>query len=145
MSQPEIEFYWHEQEALFDDADTYVKWLHQIAVQESHSISSLVYVFCSDDYLLDVNRKHLDHDYYTDIISFPYHAEGEDIEGEIYISVDRLRENAKTHGATLHQELLRVMAHGLLHFCGYEDKDEASQVKMREAEERCIDLFTLHH
>ncbi|HEY4155019.1 MAG TPA: rRNA maturation RNase YbeY, partial [Puia sp.] len=90
---------------------------------EKHQLKELSYVFCSDPYLLALNRKFLDHDYYTDILTFPSsYGAGKGVSGEIYISVDRVRENAKNLGHSFRMELHRVIFHGALHLCQYKDK-----------------------
>lgn len=112
------------------------KWLQSIAVEEGFNIQELDYIFCTDDYLLDINIQHLDHHTLTDIITFdlsdePTHP---DIEGEIYISWDRILDNAKTFEVPTENELSRVMAHGVLHLCGYKDKSPDDEKTMREKE-----------
>ena len=103
--------------------------------KEGLSIESLNYVFCSDKYLLEINKQFLDHNYYTDIISFDLSEVPGQLIGEVYISVDRVKDNAKTHGATFSEELLRVIFHGALHFCGYKDKTPSDAKKMRQMED----------
>ncbi|MDR2562862.1 MAG: rRNA maturation RNase YbeY [Prevotellaceae bacterium] len=102
--------------------------------KEYKKAGNLSFIFCSDDYLLDVNRKYLNHDYLTDIITFDY-SEGDKISGDMYISVDRVAENAHNYGFSLETELLRVILHGVLHLCGYDDKTENQQKIMREKED----------
>ncbi len=94
------------------------------------------YVFCTDDFLLDLNKKFLNHDYYTDIISFQ--SEKDPIAGDIYISLDRVRDNAKNLNLKFQDELLRVISHGLLHFMGFKDKTKADQSLMRSKEDELI-------
>ncbi|MFM6995444.1 MAG: rRNA maturation RNase YbeY [Sediminibacterium sp.] len=103
--------------------------------KEGLSIASLSYVFCSDKYLLEINKQFLNHNYYTDIISFDLSEKAGTLIGEVYISIDRVKENAKTHGATYKEELLRVIFHGALHFCGYKDKKPTDAKKMRQMED----------
>lgn len=103
--------------------------------KEGLSIESLNYVFCSDKYLLEINKQFLDHNFYTDIISFDLSEEPGKLIGEVYISVDRVKENAKTHEASFTEELLRVIFHGALHFCGYKDKKPSDSKKMRQMED----------
>jgi rRNA maturation RNase YbeY len=93
----------------------------------------LNFIFCSDEYLLKLNREYLKHDYYTDIITFDY-CEGDKIAGDMYISVDRVAENARNYGSTFETELRRVILHGVLHLCGYDDKTDEEQISMREKE-----------
>lgn len=103
--------------------------------KERQSIDEINFVFCSDDYLLQLNQQFLQHDTYTDIISFDYSEIHGPLNGEIYISVDRVRENAVTLGSTFTQELHRVIFHGVLHLCGYKDKLKQDKLLMREKED----------
>lgn len=109
--------------------------------KEGLSIESLNYVFCSDKYLLEINKQFLDHNYYTDIISFDLSEVPGQLIGEVYISVDRVKDNAKTHRATFSEELLRVIFHGALHFCGYKDKKPADAKKMRQMEDLWLTAY----
>lgn len=99
---------------------------------------SLAYIFCTDEYLLDINRKFLDHDTYTDIITFDLTGEGELLTGEIYISTERITENALKFGNPYIEELHRVIFHGALHLCGFKDKSATDKKKMREMEDKCL-------
>lgn len=107
-------------------------------------IQLINYVFCSDDYLLNINKEHLDHDYYTDIITFDMRdAKGQPIEADIFVSIDRIKDNAKKEGVTFLSELHRVLIHGLLHLVGYGDKTDEEVVEMRTQEEKCLSLLSL--
>ena len=99
------------------------------------------YVFCTDSFLLEMNRQYLNHDTYTDIITFPLSKPGEPIESEIYISVDRIRENAGSFGTGFQSELLRVIFHGALHLCGYKDKTREQSFEMRSKEEQYLKAY----
>lgn len=109
--------------------------------KEGLAIESLNYVFCSDKYLLQINKQFLNHNYYTDIISFDLSEEPGKLIGEVYISIDRVKDNAKTHGASNKEELLRVIFHGALHFCGYKDKKPADAKKMRQMEDTWLTAY----
>ena len=109
--------------------------------KEGLVIENLQYVFCSDKYLLDINKQFLAHDYYTDIISFDLSEQKGQLIGDIYISVDRVKENAKTMGTIQGNELLRVIFHGALHFCGYKDKKPADVKLMRSMEDKWLKAF----
>ena len=109
--------------------------------KEGYTIDSLTYVFCSDKYLLKINKDFLSHDYYTDIISFDLSEIPGQLIGEVYISVDRVRDNAKTHGTSLKAELHRVIFHGALHFCGYKDKKLSDAKKMRQMEDAWLSAY----
>lgn len=104
-------------------------------------MAELQYIFCSDDYLLQINRQFLHHDYYTDIITFDLTEESHPINAEIYISVDRVRDNAREFGNSLRTELHRVIFHGSLHLCGYKDKNPREQELMRQMEEKYLKLY----
>lgn len=132
----------HKEEIEFDlpDEDKLSEWLNHIATKEGKQISLLCYIFCSDDYLLEINRTYLNHDYYTDIITFPY-KQGHEIESDVFISVDTVRSNAIEYDTTFEQELLRVVVHGLLHMIGYGDKSEQDQEKMSAKENACLALW----
>jgi len=109
--------------------------------KEGIRIECLQYVFCSDKYLLDINKQFLNHDYYTDIISFDLSETKGVLIGDIYISVDRVKENAKTMKTTQGNELLRVIFHGALHFCGYKDKKPADAKLMRSMEDKWLRAY----
>ena len=109
--------------------------------KEGITIEALQYVFCSDDYLLNINKQFLNHDYYTDIISFDLSEKKGVLIGDIYISIDRVKENAKTHGNKYVHELLRVIFHGALHFCGYKDKKPADAKLMRSMEDKWLKAY----
>lgn len=118
------------------------QWLKQQAQQEGYTIGDLNYIFCSDEYVLQVNRDYLQHDYYTDIITFDQSEEEEKLEGDIYISVDRVADNAAQLGIPAEQEMLRVLAHGLLHLCGYADKGAEEEIQMRKKEDEWLHHYT---
>ena len=128
----------------FNLADSKVTLANRVALKsfiekrvkkEGFSIETLTYVFCSDKYLLKMNKDFLSHNYYTDIISFDLSETPGNLIGEVYISVDRVKDNAKTHGTSLKEELHRVIFHGALHFCGYKDKKPTDTKKMRQMED----------
>ncbi len=109
--------------------------------KEGLRIERLQYIFCSDKYLLGINKSYLQHDYYTDIISFDLSETKGKLIGEVYISIDRVKDNAKTHKTSLKEELLRVIFHGALHFCGYEDKKPSDIKKMRSQEDKWLKSY----
>lgn len=111
------------------------QWLEALVKEEGFELVSAEYIFCSDDYLLEINKDFLQHDYYTDIITFDLSEEEHEIEGTIYISIDRVRDHAQTLNIDFETELARVMAHGLLHLCGYQDKSAAEVAEMRKMED----------
>jgi probable rRNA maturation factor len=102
---------------------------------EGREIGEITFIYCSDDYLLNINKEFLAHDYYTDVITFHYHETAEEpMEGDVYISTERTAENAVTAGVSHLHEVARVMVHGALHLCGYEDTSEEDRAAMREKE-----------
>jgi rRNA maturation RNase YbeY len=110
-------------------------------LKEGIHIETLQYVFCSDAFVLDINNRYLNHNYYTDIISFDLSEQKGRLIGDVYISIDRVKENAKTEGHPYMQELLRVIFHGALHFCGYKDKKPADQKIMRSMEDKWLKAY----
>lgn len=118
-----------------DSAAQVQQWLEQLATEESCQIEQLQYIFCSDEYLLDINKQYLDHDYYTDIITFPLNADQQALVSDIYISIDRIKDNAQAYKVSFEKELYRVIAHGLLHMCGYGDATDAEKEIMRGKED----------
>ena len=117
-------------------------WLKAAALKESYGIDSLGYVFCSDDFLLEINQQFLDHDTLTDIVTFDY-TEGTILNGEIYISTDRVADNAKDFNVDFDTELRRVIIHGLLHMCGYGDKTDDEKSNMRKKEDEYLALWAV--
>ena len=109
--------------------------------KEGLDIETLQYIFCSDKYILGINKSYLQHDYYTDIISFDLSETRGKLIGEVYISIDRVKDNAKTHKTSLKEEMLRVIFHGALHFCGYKDKKPADIKKMRAQEDKWLKSY----
>lgn len=109
------------------------KWLKLVAESEIRRIGDVSIIFCSDSYILDINMKYLQHDYFTDIITFDY-CEGEKLSGDLFISIDSVRENALQYGTEFDEELNRVMVHGILHLIGYDDHTKDNQKIMREKE-----------
>ena len=109
-------------------------WLDQVIAEETKSTGEITVIFCSDEHLLDMNRQYLDHDYYTDIITFDYTEEAV-VSGDLFISVDRVYDNAQSIKVDCGTELKRVCVHGVLHLCGYGDKSELESKLMREKED----------
>ena len=108
--------------------------------KEGFTLGIVSFVFCSDDYLLKLNKEHLNHDYYTDVITFSYN-EDQIISGDLFISVDRVKENANTHNISFLNELSRVAIHGLLHLCGYNDKSKEEVLIMRSKEKQYLKMI----
>lgn len=112
----------------------YKIWLEEIILSEGKKIGEINYIFCDDEYLLKVNQDYLQHDYYTDIITFDY-VKGKTISGEIFVSLQRISDNASTLSKNFEEELRRVLAHGILHLSGYKDKTEEEEKLMRSKED----------
>jgi len=148
-----ISFHKHELKVRLPKATITREWIQVVAAAPQRKIEHLDFIFCSDDYLLEINRQFLGHDYLTDIITFDLglrqaplrQAQGAEedlqINGEIYISVDRVRENAEEYHVTFEKELRRVIIHGVLHLVGYKDKTKAQKAAMRQKEEACLSLL----
>ena len=139
MAEPLIEFHGADVEFVWDHEEKAADWILSIVTLEEEKLQHLNIIWCSDEYLLKINQDHLKHDYYTDIITFHYQEEV--IDGELYISIDRVKENAEKLKITFEQELKRVVIHGVLHLCGYGDKSEEEIKLMREKEELSMALF----
>ena len=116
------------------------QWLKQVAAKEKRKTGHLIYIFVSNEIILDLNQKYLQHHDYTDIITFD-NSTGDTVSGEMYISIDTVKANAKEYQVDFREELLRVMVHGALHLCGYRDETEEEQKKMRVAEDKYLKFF----
>ena len=134
-----ISFNYETQFKLANKSD-YSVWLSRVIQSESKSEGDINYIFCDDDFLLEINQQYLNHDTLTDIISFDYSV-GNELHGDVFISIQRVRENAAEFEVTFEEELKRVMVHGLLHYCGYKDKSENDKIEMRLKEDEKIKLF----
>lgn len=117
-------------------------WLIAVIRQEKKQMGDISFVFCSDEYLLEINRQYLSADYLTDVITFDFTEENR-ISGDIFISVDRVKENAKQYKQKYYQEMLRIILHGILHLCGYKDKTDKEEKQMREKEDYYLLKFEL--
>ena len=115
-------------------------WLESIIVAENKKPGDINYIFCDDDYLLKINQDYLQHDYYTDIITFDY-VKGKNISGDIFVSLPRISDNASSLSKDFDEEFCRVLAHGILHLCGYTDKTEEQQQEMRIKENFYINTY----
>ncbi|MEL6810893.1 MAG: rRNA maturation RNase YbeY [Bacteroidota bacterium] len=116
------------------------RWISKIVSHHGFDEGDLIYVFCNDDYLHQLNMKFLNHDTYTDIITFDY-SMGKMVNGEIYISTERVLDNAQQFGVSFEEELRRVMIHGILHLCGVKDKTQEEEKEMRALEEEALNMF----
>lgn len=123
-----------------NDEQRYIDWIQYIIKKEKKELLQLTYIFCSDSYLHQINVEYLNHDTLTDIITFPY-TEPPLVEGDIFISIDRVKENAVKYGVSFEDELHRVIIHGVLHLCGYPDKTEEEAKVMRKKEEEALEIW----
>jgi len=139
LSEQIINFY-SENDFEFQEDKSYDSWIRKVISSEGKQLGEINYIFCDDDYLYKINLKFLDHDTYTDIISFD-NSEGDELNGDIFISTDRVTENAKEYNVDFSEELKRVIIHGILHLCGYGDKTESEAALMRQKEDEKIALF----
>jgi len=140
MTTPTIQFHLIKAISLRDR--TRLKaFLRLLFQKEKIKLIELQYIFCSDDRLLEINKQFLNHDYYTDIITFNLSGANQPINAEIYISVDRVRDNALKFSSSLQKELHRVIFHGALHLCGYKDKTSKDKLEMRKMEEKYLNLY----
>ena len=136
-----IRFYFHEVAFSLPDRRQLKESIARLFKNERKLAKSLNYIFCTDDYLLSINQGFLNHDTYTDIITFELSTDPTVIEGEIYISIDRVKENAKQFDQFLIRELKRVMVHGALHLCGYDDHSKKQKEQMRNLEDKYLNLL----
>jgi probable rRNA maturation factor len=136
-----IQFFFLQQNISLTQRTSLRTFIKGIFKKEQKKLEDLTYIFCSDEYLLEINKSHLKHNYYTDIITFDLSETPGTITGEIYISTDRVRDNATTLGVTIKEELHRVIFHGALHLCGYKDKTAKDAREMRVAEDRCLNAY----
>ena len=134
-----ISYFTEDTDFLFKGKLLNNRWLKMVAESEIRRVGDISIIFCSDNYILDVNLKYLQHDYFTDIITFDY-CEGPKLSGDLFISVDSVRENAIYYGAEFEDELNRVIVHGLLHLIGYDDHTAEEQKVMRSKEDYYLGL-----
>ena len=137
--QPQILFHFEDISLDLENKEHIKKILIDYIKNNDNQCNIINYIFCSDEYLLNLNKQYLNHDYYTDILSFQ--MDDEPIQGDIFISVDRVEDNANTLGIPFKDELYRVISHGILHFLGYKDKTEGEQKIMRKKEDEMIELL----
>ncbi|MCI5618492.1 MAG: rRNA maturation RNase YbeY [Rikenellaceae bacterium] len=129
-----IAYYTQDTDFVFKGKQFNNKWLRMVAESEIKRIGDISIIFCSDNYILDVNMKYLQHDYFTDVITFDY-CDGDKLSGDLFISVDTVRENAKLYNTDFNDELNRVMVHGILHLIGYDDHSQKDKQLIRKKED----------
>lgn len=122
------------------DAGVFASWIERVAASHNRIVGPLVYIFCNDDKIIEVNRQFLQHDYYTDIITFDY-SRGRMISGDMFISLDTVRSNAEMLGCQYEKELRRVIIHGVLHLCGIDDKGPGEREIMEQNEDKALAML----
>lgn len=130
----------YETDFQLENESDYEQWIDAVIESEGKEPGEINYIFCDDEYLHNINMQYLNHDTLTDIISFDY-CIGDLISGDIFISIERVQDNAKDYEVSFNEELLRVLAHGVLHYCGYKDKTEQEALVMRTKEQEKINMF----
>ena len=130
----------YETEFQLDNEEAFARWISDVIISENKKEGDINYIFCDDDYLHKINLEHLGHDTLTDIISFDY-SMGNELHGDIFVSIERVIDNALDFEVSFDDELKRVLAHGVLHYCGYKDKTESDERIMRSKEEEKIAMF----
>jgi rRNA maturation RNase YbeY len=125
----------------FQGKNNFKAWLKKVADKEGFKIKDLNYIFCSDEYLHKINVDYLDHDTFTDIITFDNSEDENTLEGDIFVSIERVKENSQTLNTVFDEELKRVIVHGLLHLCGYDDHSVEDKAEMRRLESEYILIF----
>jgi len=130
----------YESDFVLENETAIAEWISQVIVSENKTEGDINYIFCDDEYLHQINVEYLDHDTLTDVISFDYSL-GNEIHGDIFISVERVQDNAVDYNVPFEDELRRVIIHGILHYCGYKDKSEADELLMRKKEDEKLALF----
>ena len=137
-----VSFYFVDTEFRLKEKTRIKNWLKLVAESEIFSLGNISVIFCSDNYILDINQKYLQHDYFTDIITFDY-SENDRISGDLFISVDTVRENSIEYATDFQDELHRVIVHGVLHLVGYDDHTDEDVRQMRAKEDYYLSLFDL--
>ncbi|WP_232778307.1 rRNA maturation RNase YbeY [Salegentibacter sediminis] len=132
--------FFSETDFILKSEDAYRQGLNRVIASEKKGIDEINFIFCDDEYLHKINLQYLDHDTYTDIISFD-NSVGDHLAGDIFISIERVKENALEFNVNFEEELKRVLVHGILHFCGYKDKTESESILMRQKEDEKISMF----
>ena len=134
----------YELDFKLEDEEFYADWISKVISSENKNEGDINYIFCDDNYLVEINQQYLDHDTLTDIISFDYSI-GNELHGDIFVSVERVRDNAADFNVLFEEELKRVLVHGVLHYCGYKDKSEEDEKLMRQKEEEKMKMFHVKH
>ena len=136
-----VQFYFLDRKPVLKERTRLKLFIEKLFKQEKKKLCNLSYIFCSDEHLLGINKDFLKHDFYTDVITFDLSSSKIKIEGEVYLSVDRIKDNAKQLAVSFNEELHRVIFHGALHLCGYKDKKKADILIMRQKEEKHLKSY----
>jgi rRNA maturation RNase YbeY len=134
----------YELEFKLSNEEQFSSWISKVILSENKKEGDINYIFCDDEYILEINKQYLQHDYYTDIISFDYSV-GNELHGDIFVSIERVKENASDFNVGFDEELKRVIIHGILHYCGYKDKTDQDEQLMRQKEDEKIKMFHVEH
>jgi rRNA maturation RNase YbeY len=136
-----VQFYFLDRKPALKERTRLKLFIEELFAKEKKSLKNLSYIFCSDEHLLGINKDFLKHDFYTDVITFDLSNSKVETEGEVYLSVDRIKDNAKQLGVSFKEELHRVIFHGALHLCGYKDKNKTDELQMRSAENKYLQRY----
>ena len=138
-----VQFYFLERNPALKERTRLKLFIEKLFTSEKMKLGNLSYIFCSDEHLLTINNDFLKHDFYTDVITFDLSSSKNEIEGEVYLSVDRIKDNAKQLGVSFKEELHRVIFHGALHLCGYKDKKKEEALIMRSKENKYLKRYLI--
>ncbi len=141
LNSPGINFFSEEIDFELNEPQLFTNWIIKVITDEGRKLVCINYIFCSDSYLLKINQEYLKHNSFTDIISFDQSSDDDEIEGDIFISIDRVRKNATEFTIAFNKELALVIIHGVLHLIGYNDKNPTEIEEMRKKEEACLSLL----
>jgi len=136
-----VQFYFIDRKPALIERTRLKLFIELLFILEKKNLANLSYIFCSDEHLLGINKDFLKHDFYTDVITFDLSSSKTETEGEVYLSVDRIKDNAKQLGVSFTEELHRVIFHGALHLCGYKDKKKADVLLMRKKEDNYLKSY----
>jgi probable rRNA maturation factor len=136
-----VQFYFLDRKPALKERTRLKLFIEKLFTQEKKKLGNLSYIFCSDEHLLGINKEFLKHSFYTDVITFDLSSTKAETEGEVYVSVDRIKDNAKQLGVSFNEELHRVIFHGALHLCGFKDKSKADKTQMRLTENKYLQLY----
>ena len=136
-----VQFYFLDRKPTVKERNRLKLFIEKLFMQERKKLGNLSYIFCSDEHLLGINKDFLKHDFYTDVITFDLSSSKTETEGEVYLSIDRIKDNAKQLDVSFNEELHRVIFHGALHLCGYKDKNKIDEQQMRSAENKYLKRY----